>query len=283
MSNISFSIQRNTNNICIMVSAMETTILSESEQEITTVRTYARQRNALIWRNCIIYNFLLAETVCCKIEWTTIEIILHLRIGCCDIHTLHFLWKRNRLTVVEIFAIRRPCRIHFQKIRIIADNAHRILLHIIENHVAGKVIDLNLIRICRMESLTCLIGRESYQFGSWMPWWIYTRRDGIITFQINLWYLTIINNNGTTIRETYMEEHIVRFVILITVTVDTLAFSSIIAGNLIIKDLCLFEWSEVALSNLHKWRCDISRLNKTIRHIFVNWLFSYIYFKWFER
>ena len=61
-----------------------------------------------------------------------------------------------------------------------------------------------------------------------------------------------------------MKEHIVSLVVLVAVTVNTLAFLPVNTGNLIVEDLRLFERGEVALCNLHKGPCDIRWLDEAI-------------------
>ena len=108
-----------------------------------------------------------------------------------------------------------------------------------------------------MESLSCPVGREGNQFGSWMPSRVDTRRNGIVAFQINFFHLAVVHNHSGRIRETHMEEHVVGLVVLIAVTVDALAYPVVVHGNLIVEDLCLFESGDVTLGNLHRGPCDV--------------------------
>ena len=134
-----------------------------------------------------------------------------------------------------------------------------------------------------MESLSCLVGREGYQLSCRMPCGIDATRDGIISFQIDSRHFTIINDNGTGISQTHMEEHVVGFIVLIAVAVDTLANFVVIHGNLVVEDLSLFKRGKVALGNLHEGPCHIRWFNESIRQVFVNWIFGYTYFKRIER
>ena len=80
-----------------------------------------------------------------------------------------------------------------------------------------------------------------------------------------------------------MEQHVVGLIVLIAVAVDTLAYRIVVHGNLVIENLCLFERGEIALGNLHVSPCNIRGFDETIRQIFVNGLFGYLYLKRIKR
>ena len=50
-------------------------------------------------------------------------------------------------------------------------------------------------------------------------------------------HLAVVHDDGTGIREAYMEEHVVGLVVLIAVAVDTLSFFPVITSNLVVEDL----------------------------------------------
>ena len=80
-----------------------------------------------------------------------------------------------------------------------------------------------------------------------------------------------------------MKEHIVSFVVLIAMAVNTLAYCFVVHGNLVVEDLSLFKRGEIALGYLHVIPCDIRWLDEAIRQIFVDGLFGYMYFKRVKR
>ena len=112
-----------------------------------------------------------------------------------------------------------------------------------------------------------------------MPCGIDTWGDGIVTLQIDLRNLAIVDDDCSCISETHVEEHVVRLVVLIAVTVDTLAFRPVITSDLIIENLSLFKRAQIALSNLHEIPCHIRRFNEAIWQIFVDRFWRHLYFK----
>ena len=167
-----------------------------------------------------------------------------------DILVGYFFRKRNGLAVVEVLAVGRPGGEYLQKVGIVADDAHRVGCDVIENQVAGRIEHLHLVGICRMEYLVRLVGRKGNQLGGWVPCWIDARRDGIVALQIDLRYLAVVHDDGTSTGDPSMEEHVVGLVVLIAVAVDALAFW-IVAADLVVENLCLFKRGKVALGNLH--------------------------------
>ena len=107
--------------------------------------------------------------MCSQIKRTAIEVILYLRVGRPDILVAHLLWQWDGLAVIEVSAVGRPGGVHFQEVRILGNDAHRVGLHIVEDHVAGQVGDLNLVGMYRMECLPCLVGGEGNQLSGRMP------------------------------------------------------------------------------------------------------------------
>ena len=88
-----------------------------------------------------------------------------------------------------------------------------------------------------MKRLARLIGREGYQLGFRMPRRINTRRNGIVTLQIDFRDFAVVDYNGTAIREAHVKEHIVSLIVLIAVTIDALALLPVVTGNLVVEDL----------------------------------------------
>ena len=134
---------------------METPVLSYGKEDIMPIGTNTRQRDTLVDRGGVKHQLLLTEAMRCYIERAAVEVVLYLRVGRPDILVAHLFRKRNRLAVVEVLAVRRPCGIHLQQRGVVADNLHRVGFHIIENQVAFQVINLDFIGILRMECLTC--------------------------------------------------------------------------------------------------------------------------------
>ena len=262
---------------------METAIMTLGKQQIMTIRADARQGSAHVERSCIIHQFLLSETQVFGLKRFAIEVILYLRICGANVLVAHLLGQWHRLAVVEVSAIGRPRWIDLQEFRIVTDHYHRVRFYVIEYHVALKVIDLNLVGISRMECLTGQIGREGNQLLCWMPRRIDTRRNGIVTLEIDFRHLAIVDQHRAAVRQTHMEEHIVGLVVLIAVAVDTLSFLAIVAGDGIVEYLVLVEVGDIALGNRHIAPCHIGRFDETIRDILVDRICSNIQFKRTER
>ena len=155
---------------------METAVLSLGKEQVAPVRTDARQGGTLVPSSGIIHQLLLAEAMCLHIERAAVEVILYLRIGGPDVLAAHLLRQGHRLTVIEVLAVGRPSGIDLQQGGVVADDLHRIGLHIVEDQVAFQVIDLNLVGIERMEALSRQVGREGNQFLGGMPGRIDTSR-----------------------------------------------------------------------------------------------------------
>ena len=148
---------------------METSVSSLGKHQILAVRADARQCGTLILRNGIIYKLLLTECMGCHVKRATIKVVLHFGIGRSDILAFHLFWQWDSLAVVELIPIGRPCGIYLQECGVGTDDTYRVFLHIIQDKVAGFVINLNLVMILSMESLSGGICRERYKFGFRMP------------------------------------------------------------------------------------------------------------------
>ena len=130
-----------------MVTAMETAILTECKQQITAIGADARQCDALIGRGGIVDEFLVTKAMRSQIKRTAIEVVLYFCVGSTDVLTLHLLGQGNGFAVIKVFAVWRPGGVDLQQRGIVRDDTHRVGLYIVENHVAGFIINLNLIRI----------------------------------------------------------------------------------------------------------------------------------------
>ena len=115
-----------------------------------------------------------------------------------------------------------------------------------------------------------------------MPCWIDTGRDSIIALEIDLRDLSIVHNDCAATGGASMKEHIVSLIVLIAVTVDALPLG-IVAGNLIVENLCFFKRSDVALGYFHIVVDDIRRLYEAVGNVFVDRFLGYIDFKCLER
>ena len=134
----------------------------------------------------------------------------------------------------------------------------------------------------RVEHLVRQVGGECNQFGCGMPCGIDTSGDGIVAFQIDLGDFAVADDDSAPSGDTSVKQHVVSLVVLIAVTVDALALR-VVAADLVVEDLCLFERGEITLSNLHVVIDDIRWLDEAIGQIFVDRLIGHMYLERGER
>ena len=116
-----------------------------------------------------------------------------------------------------------------------------------------------------------------------MPCGIDTRGNGIVTLHIDFRNLAIVHNHSTTIRKAHVEEHVVGLVVLVAVTVDALAYLTVVHGNLVVENLRFFERGEVTLGDFHEGPGDIRGFDEAVRDIIIDGLLGYTDFKGVER
>ena len=130
---------------------------------------------------------------------------------------------------VELLAVRTPSGEHLQLVIQFGDNAHLILIDIIKNQVALRVLHLNLVQVFGVEGLTSLVGGESDEVVGRMPCRIDACAEGLICFEIHLPQFAIGHNHRTAKTLTHVEEHVVGLEVLVGVAVD--ALTDILCAN----------------------------------------------------
>ena len=121
---------------------------------------------------------------------------------------------------IEGLAVGRPAGEGLQILGGAQDVLDLVLLGIIEKEVAGLIDDLNLLLTVDMEGLTGLVGGEGYPGMFGMPAGIDAcGKDGRV-LDLYLAGLVSLHEDGSSVVGTYVEEHLLRTVVLVVVAVD---------------------------------------------------------------
>ena len=144
---VQVAIERYTDDVGIVVPDVKAAITTLRKEQIVSVEADAWQGDAFVFRGGIINEFLFTEMACRHVKRTAIEVVLHFLVGGADVIVIaaQLFGKRDRLAVKEVFAIGRPGGEHLQKVGVVADDAHRVGRHIIENQIAGRIKHLHFV------------------------------------------------------------------------------------------------------------------------------------------
>ena len=162
---------------------VETTEFTQSEQQVAAVWTDAWNRGALSLTGCVIHHLFLTEGLGLRVEALAVDAVFDILVAfddlglvlsqllvlwcaCVAIHVLCFgFCVRHGVVelkvggaVVEGLAVGCPPRKHLKLGGVVLHDAHLILLHVIENQVAGGILHLNLGLRLRVERLACAVG-----------------------------------------------------------------------------------------------------------------------------
>ena len=220
---------------------VEYTIIAHREHQETAVRRDAGQGSALAKGCSIEHQFARTELTGFGIEGLLVDVVLHFLEALEDFQARvdGVLSLKVGATVVKRLAVGCPVGEDLKLVGVVLDIRHLIALHVVGYQVTLDVIDLNLVGVRDMECLYRFVGRIDNELLCGMPGGIDTGREHRVVAHVDLLNLSVVGNNGAAKVLTGMELHAVRVVLLVVVTIDALALSTLCAEHVAIDDVLI--------------------------------------------
>ena len=255
-----------------MVPDVEIAELRHGKNKPSPVGTDTRQHGTHIHRIGSKHQFARAEFHGLRIETLLIDIVFQLFVAFHDLRVLplvQHLALEVGTTVVERLTIRCPGRKHLKLRRIVLQIRHLAFVDVIGNEITRHVVNLNLIRVGRMEVLECLVRRIDDKLQPGMPGWIDAGREDGVVLHVHLLDIAVVGNDGATPLLTGMELHTLRISLLVVVTIDALAFNLESAEDIVV-DNALIVGHQTALSDGQGLVADKRRGDDAIAQVAVD-------------